>query len=162
MASKSWADRQVTTNARKAQPLLEIISNLLKRSNISFDAKHNVGVSNNGPDFISRPELATGQVTTLHCYWNQCCFQGNGYPPTNYAKELGMFRTHCLHWFTTFVSRSRGHTTACCAAGLLSVTKLDEVAEDFEGERSMRWSGICSQRRTSSMMTSRIICARGF
>jgi hypothetical protein len=58
-ASKSWANR-VTTSARKAQPLLGILSNLLRRSNIGFETEHIAGLSNDGPDFISRPALANG------------------------------------------------------------------------------------------------------
>jgi hypothetical protein len=56
-ASKSWANR-VTSSARRAQPLLGILSNLLRRSNIGFETEHIAGISNDGPDFISRPELA--------------------------------------------------------------------------------------------------------
>ena len=56
-ATKSWANR-VTTSSRKAQPLLGILSSLLRRSNIGFTTNHIAGISNDGPDFISRPELA--------------------------------------------------------------------------------------------------------
>ena len=56
-ASKSWANK-LTTASRKAQPLLGILSSLLKRSNVGFRTEHIAGITNDGPDFISRPELA--------------------------------------------------------------------------------------------------------
>jgi hypothetical protein len=56
-ASKSWANR-VTASSRSAQPLLGIISCLLRRSTIGFDTGHVAGISNDGPDFISRPDRA--------------------------------------------------------------------------------------------------------
>jgi hypothetical protein len=56
-ASKSWANK-VTTGSRRAQPLLGILSGLLRRSNIGFESDHIAGVSNDGPDFISRPDRA--------------------------------------------------------------------------------------------------------
>jgi hypothetical protein len=51
-ASKSWAN-WVSTNARKAQPFLGILSKLLRKSNIRFKTEHIPGVSNHGLDFIS-------------------------------------------------------------------------------------------------------------
>jgi hypothetical protein len=63
-ASTSWANR-VTTSSRTAQPLLGgILSSLLKHSNISFESDHIAGVSNDGPDFISRPDLAPEPALT--------------------------------------------------------------------------------------------------
>jgi hypothetical protein len=56
-ASKSWANR-VTTSAPAAQPLLGILSSLLRRNNLGFETEHIAGEDNDGPDFISRPSRA--------------------------------------------------------------------------------------------------------
>ena len=56
-ATKAWANK-VTTSSRRAQPLLGVLSGLLRRSNIGFESGHIAGVDNDIPDFISRPELA--------------------------------------------------------------------------------------------------------
>jgi hypothetical protein len=55
--SKSWANR-VTTSSRTAQPLVGVLSSLLRRSDIGFQTDHIAGLLNDGPDYISRPELA--------------------------------------------------------------------------------------------------------
>jgi hypothetical protein len=56
-ASKSWSNR-VTTSSPTAQPLVGILSSLLRRNNIGFESKHIAGVDNDLPDFISRPDRA--------------------------------------------------------------------------------------------------------
>jgi hypothetical protein len=56
-ASKSWSN-QVTTSSPTAQPLVGILSSLLRRNNIGFESKHIAGVDNDLPDFISRPDRA--------------------------------------------------------------------------------------------------------
>ena len=62
-ASKSWSNR-LTTTSLKAQPLLGILSRLLQRNNIGFESGHIAGVSNDGPDFISRPDRASEPALT--------------------------------------------------------------------------------------------------
>jgi hypothetical protein len=62
-ASKSWSNR-LTTTSPKAQPLLGILSRLLQRNNIGFESGHIAGVSNDGPDFISRPDRAPEPALT--------------------------------------------------------------------------------------------------
>ncbi len=62
-SSKSWSNK-LTTTSNKAQPLLGILSRLLQRNNIGFESGHIAGVSNDGPDFISRPELASEPALT--------------------------------------------------------------------------------------------------
>jgi hypothetical protein len=56
-ATKAWANK-VSTSSRRAQPLLGVLSELLRRSNLGFETGHFAGVDNDIPDFISRPELA--------------------------------------------------------------------------------------------------------
>jgi hypothetical protein len=68
-ASKSWANR-VTTSSRLAQPLLGILSGLLRRSSIGFDTGHIAGISNDGPDFISRPDRAP-ELALTHFHRSQ-------------------------------------------------------------------------------------------
>jgi hypothetical protein len=63
-ASKSWSNK-LTTSSPKAQPLLGILSRLLQRNNIGFESGHIAGVSNDGPDFISRPDLAN-EIALTH------------------------------------------------------------------------------------------------
>jgi len=62
-ASKSWSNR-MTTGSLKAQPLVGILSRLLQRTNIGFESGHIAGVSNDGPDFISRPDRAEKPALT--------------------------------------------------------------------------------------------------
>ena len=57
MATKAWANK-VTSSSRRAQTLLGVLSGLLQRSNIGFESGHIAGISNDIPDYISRPELA--------------------------------------------------------------------------------------------------------
>lgn len=64
-ASKSWSNR-VTTSSRTAQPLVGILSNLLRRNNIGFESKHIAGVDNDLPDFISRPDRAAEPALSHH------------------------------------------------------------------------------------------------
>jgi hypothetical protein len=68
-SSKSWANR-LTTASPKAQPLLGILSRLLQRNNIRFESGHIAGASNDGPDWISRPDLAPSPALT-HFYRSQ-------------------------------------------------------------------------------------------
>jgi hypothetical protein len=62
-SSKSWANR-LTTASPKAQPLLGILSRLLQRNNIGFELGHIAGASNDGPDWISRSDLAPSPALT--------------------------------------------------------------------------------------------------
>jgi hypothetical protein len=91
---------------------------------MGFDTGHIAGISNDRPDFISHPdrvpELA---LTHIHCSqqiitkdrrlksWAlfrqsykftsllaSMLFSGHWMPPKS-TKELGTFRTHCIHWF---------------------------------------------------------------
>jgi hypothetical protein len=62
-SSKSWANR-LTTASPKAQSLLGILSRLLQRNNIKFESGHVAGASNDGPDWISRPDLAPSPALT--------------------------------------------------------------------------------------------------
>jgi hypothetical protein len=61
--SKSWSNR-LTTASPKAQPLLGILSRLLQRNNLGFGAGHIAGISNDDPDWISRPEKAPEPALT--------------------------------------------------------------------------------------------------
>ena len=63
-ASKSWANK-VTSTSRKAQPLISILSSLLRRNNVGFSSEHIAGVNNDIPDFISRPDRAN-EIALTH------------------------------------------------------------------------------------------------
>jgi hypothetical protein len=56
-ATKAWANK-VSTSSHRTQPLLGVLSELLRRSNLGFETGHIAGVDNDIPDFISRPALA--------------------------------------------------------------------------------------------------------
>lgn len=51
-ASKSWANR-VTTSSRKAQPLVGILSALLRRTTVGFESAHIAAVANDVPNTTS-------------------------------------------------------------------------------------------------------------
>jgi hypothetical protein len=94
-AAKSWANR-VTTSSRSAQPLLGILSGLLRRSTIGFDTGHITGISNDGPDFISRPDRAPELALAHFCCSQQIITNGRR------LKSWAFFRPS--HEFTSLLA----------------------------------------------------------
>jgi hypothetical protein len=113
-ASKSWCNR-ATTSSPTAQPLVGILSSLLRRNDIGFESKHVAGVDNDLPDFISRPDRANElalshyhrslQIIT-HCFrpsheltslLASSLFSRRLEDPPNLPRNLGLFEpTVCI------------------------------------------------------------------
>jgi hypothetical protein len=91
---------------------------LLRQSTIGFDTGHIAGISNDGPTV---PQTHTHSFSLLSTYYNERqalevmglfppksqihIASGNNAvirtlgDPAKSTKELGTFRTHCIHWF---------------------------------------------------------------
>jgi hypothetical protein len=63
MVTKAWTNK-VTASSRRDQPLLGVLSKLLRKSNIGSESGNIAGIDNNIPDFILRPELANNTAVS--------------------------------------------------------------------------------------------------